>query len=89
MKYVDARAVPLFVSLGCRDCQNLLTVPEFNQAGLGILATQISLVGVVQVEVIGDKLVDEADEGVRHNRFPHFARLLVLKTVCYSAFHVR
>ena len=89
VKYVDSRSVPLFESLGRRDCQNLLAVLELYHASLGVLAAQISLVGVVQVEVIGDKLVDEADEGVRHNRFPHFARLLVLKTVCYSAFHVR
>ena len=88
VKYVDSGSVPLFESLGFRDCQNFLAVLELNHASLAVFAAQISLVGVVQVEVIGDKLVDKANEGVRHDRFPHFARLLVLKCVCYSAFHV-
>ena len=88
VKYVDARAVPLFVPLGRRDCQNLLTVPEFNQAGLGILTTQISLVGVVQVEVIREILVDKADERVRHDRFPHIAWLLMDNFVCHSTLHM-
>ena len=88
VKYVDARAVPLFVALGSRDCQNLVSVPELYQAGLSVPATQVFLIRVVQVEVVRDELVDEADEWVRLDCFPHCAWYLAQWKVCHSILHV-